>query len=429
MMTPAYAAPEQLHGGRVGIHTDVYALGVVLYELIAGRLPFDPSGLTSAELATAILEDTPHRPSVASSKSGATADDAQVRTASASQWADLDVLCLTALHKDPQRRYATVDALIRDVDHYLKGEPLEARRDSVRYRVGKFVRRNWEFVAAAAAVFVIVVGMAVFYTMRLTNARNAALAEAARAQRIQRFTLNLFEGGDKAAGPADSLRVVTLLERGLGEARRLDAEPKVQAELYLTLGGIYQQLGNLSRADSLMHVALERRRLLLGPNDADVAGALVALGSLRIDQAQFEDAERLTREAVGIATRALPSNHPDVMKALATLGRVLQERGAYDKAIPVLEDVVRRTEAAKAPPADLAANLSALADVHFYAGHYDVSDSLNRRVLAMYRQAYGDRHPLVADILVNLGATQQERGNYTDAENFDRQALAITKAF
>jgi serine/threonine protein kinase/tetratricopeptide (TPR) repeat protein len=430
LMTPAYAAPEQIRGGRVGTHTDIYALGVIMYELLVGHLPFDLTDRAASEVETILLEHNPERPSVAVERLGSQpAGDGNARALSKSQWADIDVLCLTAMHKDPQRRYTTVDALIRDVDHYLKGEPLEARPDSASYRIGKFVRRNWEVVAAASAVFVLIVSMAVFYTIRLATARNVALAEAERTQRIQRFTLNLFEGGDNAAGPADSLRVVTLVDRGLQEARSLSADPAVEAELDVTLGSIYQKLGKFARADSLLGAALQTRKALFGPEHPDVAATLVALGSLRVDQARFDDAERLSREGLEMSKRTLPANHPSIVKATIAVGRALQERGAYDKAIPVLQEAVRLNSLPGAAPADLATSLSSLADAHFYSGHYEISDSLNRRVLVMYKQLYGERHPLVAHILINLGASQLDRGNYLEAERFDRAALDITRAF
>ena len=428
LLTPAYAAPEQLTGGQIGIHTDVYALGVILYELLTGALPFDRNDIDSPEAVSGGAR-VAERPSLAAKRRttpSATADNA--RRLSAIEWADLDVLSLRAMHDDPTRRYATVDALIRDVDHFLAGEPLEARPDSVRYRLGKFVRRHRQAVAATATLAVLIVSLVVYYTVTLTRARNEALAESERAQRIQRFTLNLFEGGDKVAGPAESLRVVTLLDRGLQEARALGAEPSVEAELYVTLGGIYQQLGNFARADSLLTASLEIRRRLFGPSHPDVAASLVALSALRGEQAKFEEAERLAREGLEMAKRTLPANRPEIAKATIALGNVLQARGQYDKAIPVLDDAVRMYSKAGAS-ADLASSLSALADAQFYAGHYDVSDSLNRRVLPVYRQLYGDRHPRVADALLNLAATAFDRGEYANAERLDRQALDITTSF
>jgi serine/threonine protein kinase len=430
LMTPAYAAPEQIRGEQVGIHSDVYSLGVVLYELLAGRLPFDFSSCTPAQAEKVLTEQEAPKPSDAAAKSAASAEmNIRAVTASRAAWADLDVLCLTAMHKDPQRRYQSVEALIRDVDHYLNAEPLEARPDTWHYALGKFVRRHWQLVSAAAVMFTLLVSLVIFYTISLTKARNAALMQAARTQRIQRFMLNLFQGGDPSAGPADDLRVVTLLDRGVQEARSLDAEPAVQAELFETLGGIYQKLGKLEQADALMESALAEREALYGPDSTETAKGLLALGSLRDAEARYGDAERLIRQALDRDRRHLSANDPAVAKAMLALGGVLEDRGAYDQSIAILEQTVQLYSAPGSAPADLADSLYELGNAQFYAGHYEKSEESNQRALAIYKQIYGERHPRVADVLINLGAIRLDTGHYRGAEQYDREALDIVQAW
>jgi eukaryotic-like serine/threonine-protein kinase len=431
LMTPAYASPEQIRGEQVGIQTDVYSLGVVLYELLCGQLPFDLSTRTPAQAERILNEQEPERPSSKASRPAEQPQAAEPNPteASKSEWSDLDVLCLTAMHKDPGRRYASAEALLRDVDHYLKGEPLEARPDRARYRVRKFVTRNRRVVTGAAAAALLLAALVTFFTIRLAIARNAALAQAARTQRIQKFMTNLFQGGDEAAGPADSLRVVTLLDRGVQEAHSLNAEPAVEAELYETLGGIYEKLGKLEQANALLESALAVHKAHFGADSPEVAQTLVAIGQLRSDQAKLEDAEKLTQQGLEMARRHLAANNPAVVKAMVAYGRVLGQRGAYDRSIQVLNDAVKIESAPGRSATDLVSSLSALAETNYSAGHYPVADSLYRRVLEMHRKMYGDRHPAVAEDLGNLAAIQQDLGFYSEAEKFDRQALDISRVY
>jgi serine/threonine-protein kinase len=422
LMTPAYAAPEQITGAPIGIHTDVYSLGVILYELTTGRLPFDWAGKAPREAERMILEGEVPRPSTIAS-------DRQSPISSLNRAArsEVDVLCLTAMHGDPARRYQSVEALIRDIDHYLADEPLDARPDTFGYRARKFAGRHWRALSAAAAVLLLTVGLVTFYTVRLASARNAALTEAARSQRIQELMLNLFTGGDEAAGPSEDVRVVSLLDRGVLEAENLSTEPAVQVAMYRTLGGIYQKLGDFTKAESLLQTALEQRRTIYGPDSAEVGEGLVALGLLRADQAQFDEAERLVREGLDMSRRHPGSDTLILARATTALGRVLEERGSYKDAIAVLEEGERLHTAREPSSADLAANLRGQVNSHFYAGNLETAETIARRVLAMTRQLNGGRHALVAEDLINLGAVRHERGQYTDAEQYHREALSITE--
>jgi serine/threonine-protein kinase len=430
LMTPAYAAPEQIRGERVGVHTDVYSLGVTLYELLSGRLPFDLENRTPAEIERVILEHEPVRPSAVARKvAEREGKRAPYDTASRAQWEDLDVLCLTAMHRDSQRRYPSVDSLIHDLDHFAAREPLEARPDSTLYRLDRFVRRHWRPLAAATLVLTIVGALTVFYAFRLADARNQALAEAARARRIQQFALGLFNGGEDDVAPAESLRVVTLLDRGVHTARTLDADPAAQAELYRTLGGIFLQLGDLARADTLVNAALASGRLAPRADDGERARSLVSLAEVRDAQARYDDAERTAREAIGLLKSGPSHSTDDLASATLVLGRILENRGRYDDALPLLEEAIGLRKQAGAPEREVAQAMTELANTHFYAGHYAVSDSINKLVLDIDRRAYGDRHAAVANDLINLGAIQFEWGRYDEAERYYRQALSINVAW
>lgn len=418
MMTPAYAAPEQIRGEPTGVPTDVYALGVVLYELLSGALPFDVVDRTSGEIAATILESDPPRPSVMARTATQGAD------ASRAAWADLDVMCLTAMHREPARRYRTVDALLRDIDHYLHNQPLEARPDSAGYRLGKFVRRHRGPLFATGVVLSAIVAVTTVSAARIRTARDNAVTEADRAQRIQRFTLSLFEGGDESSEPGDSLRAVTLVERGVVEAATLAAEPVVQAELYQTLGSIFQRLGRLDRADSLLQRALTVRKGL-GAGHPDLARSLTALALLRSAQSRLPEAEQLARDGLAASRRARPAGHRDIAAATTALGKVLEDKGAYTDAIAVMRDALALHSALAPVSVDVAAAATQLGNDYFYAGDYAGADSLFRRSRDVAQALYGDRHPLVADALINLGAVQFQRGEFAAAERFDRDGLAI----
>jgi serine/threonine-protein kinase len=376
-MTPRYAAPEQMRGELAGVYTDVYALGVILRELV---------------------EAGP--------------------AAGRGERADLEAIWKRAAAAEPGDRYASVEGLMRDVDHFLAGEPVEARPKRWMYRAGKFLRRNGRMVGAGAVAAGLLGGLIVYSAARVEEARRAAVAEAARAQRVLRFTVNLFQGGDKGAGPARDLRVTTLLERGEAETAGLGGDREVQGEVYGTLGEVYQKLGEFERADGLLSKALER-----GERAGEVR---VKLGLLRLDQAKLEEAEKLVREGLEMARVQLRAGDPRIGAAMHALGRVLEERGKYKEAVEVL------TEASKVRGGDglaLGETLLELANVHFYAGNLTEAEAVNRRLLEMHGRMVGERHPLIAEELVNLGAIAQERGKYAEAEAFHRKALGIVEEF
>jgi serine/threonine protein kinase/tetratricopeptide (TPR) repeat protein len=426
LLTPAYAAPEQLEGRNIGVHSDVYSLGVILYELLTGRLPFDLSRRTPEEAVRQVLGQEAVRPSLTTRQNTSRGPEREdVPRASRASWADLDVLCLTAMHRDPQRRYATVEALIRDVEHYLRGEPLEARPDSLQYRAGKFLRRRWRAVATLSAAALCVVVLSIAYAVRLAHARNVAVAEAARAQHVQQFMQQLFDGGDTEAGPAADLSVLTLLERGTKQADGLSSEPATQADLFANLGATFRRLGRYEKAEALLTRALDRHSVVHGGNDSSVGEDLVALGLLRIDQSRLEEAARLVREGLALEKRVLPPEHPAIARALLALGEVESRRGHSEEAVKTLEQVRALRSRPGTAPLDLAEALAHLAMAEFGATHFAAAEALYRQALALTRAQLGNRHPLVADRLGDLADALGQLGRGYEAEPLYREALAI----
>lgn len=415
-----YAAPEWVLNGNQGLYTDVYSLGVILYQLIAGRLPFDRSKIPQGEFAAYIAAHDPEKPSLAVQR------DAKPAIGK-SAWADLDLLCLKAMHRDVEQRYASVEALIRDLDHYLGNEPLEARRDSLRYRLSKFLGRNRRPVLAAAAVLAIIAGLTVFYAVRLTMARNAELAEAGRTIRTQQFMLNMLGASDQKAAPATDLRVITLLDHAVQEADTLRADPAAQSDLYENLGKMYDMLGEYPKAERLLNLALDLRKR--AKDDVKMAGILVQLGMVKADEARFDEAEESARNAYGLLSRHLPDDDPRVLEARSALGTVVTEYGDFRRSIPLLEPLVQRQPNGSASDYSLSESLNSLAISEYAIGNIALADSLNQRAIELDRRLFGATHPQVADDLITAGMNRAAVSRNPEAEDFYRQGIAIEKAW
>jgi len=320
--------------------------------------------------------------------------------------------------------------LVRDLDHYTRHEPLEARPDSWSYRATKFLRRNRQPVAVAGALLVVLVSIVTFFGVRLKEARDVAVAEVTRSRRIQDFTQSLFAGGDASVGPADTLRVLTLLERGVQQARLLDNDPVQQSEMFLTLGTIFTQLGQHPRADSLLNLAWMLRSNAESSSAMRLAEVQEALGALRHQQGEYAAAQRHYEEALERRRSLGPEGDPTASAmALVGLGAALEAQGEYDSATTLLDDAVAILETASDRDEDLSSALATLANVQFYAGNLDASDSLNHRALAIYRELHGERHPDVADGLINLAASEGQRGRWQEAEPLLREALSIFEGY
>lgn len=406
LMTPAYAAPEQIRGERVGVQADVYALGVILYELLAGRLPFDLTNRTPAEAATIITEQEPVKPSAVARQTAQGADSRN--SVSRAAWADLDVLCLTAMHKDPRRRYPSVEALTRDIDHYLKGEPLEARPDTLGYRLGKFLVRRRRPVAAAAAAFAVVVGLVIFFTVRLAAERDHANRETAIAAAVNRFLSDdlLGRGDPFQSGKADESLLDAIQQASPAIDHKFVNEPEVAARLHLTIAQALDNRSNFPEARQ----EYERAHVLF----------LQTGGALSQDAVAVQ-LQRAGMEARSFQSQGIPTAKSLVAAQESLLARIPHPRGDLKVWLATAKGMIALVEsdarsanhyfneasdaASNAPELDEIARFNLrqrLAFTYIRLGDGATAERLARQLIAAYSSTAGADSPYVLRVRLNL---------------------------
>jgi serine/threonine-protein kinase len=437
VLTPQYASPEQLRGEPISTATDVYALGVLLFELLAGHWPYRLKDNSPLSVERAVLEQDPEKPSEAIARPPEPVDGArgavlspvsERRSTSPAALkrqlrGDLDNIVLTALSKDPQRRYASVQRLRDDVRRYLDRRPVSARPATRRYRMGKFVRRHRVAVAAAALV---AASLAVGLAGTAWQAQ-AASREARRADRVRQFLVELFEVSDPDQSKGESITAQALLSRGAERINEeLGDEPEVQAEMLGVLGTIYQKLGLYDQARPLLEEAVAVRRSLHGPRNLDVAESTANLASLLYDQGEYQRAEELARGAMAVRRELRGAEDTLVAASMTDLAAILNARGRHEEAESLYRaglQVDRKLGARRA----VATDLSSLSVALWRRGEYSEALPLAEEALALRRELHGDEHTLVAVDLFNLATILMALGEYERAETLLRECLAMRR--
>lgn len=424
VMTPQYASPEQIHGKKVTTATDVYALGVILYELLTGQRPYDTDGLTSSEVERLVLETDPDRPSTV-------AGDAPSRKRLRG---DLDNILLKTLQTDPARRYASVEALADDIRRHLDGLPVLARPDSVRYRLLKFAKRHRYGVAASASFAVLLVGFSVAVTIQQSataRERDRAEQERDKAEEVATFLQELFDASDPFLTEGerlDTMRVRAFLDRGATRIEReMHDQPAVLAQMLVVIGDVYQSLGLYERADSLLTRSLTLRRRLVGDEHPDVAESLESLGRVRLSKSDYDAARRLFQEAL-IIRRKDPERRLEIAGALEGLATAMRNRGDYDEAERMVREAlaIRTTQGAE-DELNAAATMLELGHVYQDRGNLVEAESLYREVLGTHRRLLGEDHVQVAATIDNLAIVLREQTKLEEAEPLTREALLLRK--
>jgi tetratricopeptide (TPR) repeat protein len=420
VLTPEYAAPEQLSGGPITTATDVYALGTLLYLLLSGRHPAAGSLASTAALVRAIVETEPRRVSEAS--------PAPLRRALAG---DLDTIVAKALEKDPARRYAAVTALADDVRRTLRHEPIGARPDTLAYRAAKFARRHARGVAAAAAALMLLAGLTGYYTARVASERDRARLEAQKAAKVSELLAGLLTASDPYASHSKEVTVRGLLDAGAARVKNeLADQPEVKAEMLSVMGRTYQRLGEFDKARPLLEEALSTRRRLLGSRNADVADSLNDLGVLLREKGDAAAAEPLLVEALATRKEVLGLEHRDVAVTLVELGRLYSDRGSESdrRAEPLFREALAiRRKALGDEAHETATSMNELALLLWHRGALAEAEALFRQCLEINRKTQGEDHPDVSASLNNLALIAGDKGDFAAAETLSRQSLAIAR--
>lgn len=459
--TFAYMAPEQVHGEPADIDTrcDVYALGVLLFELLTGRLPYDIKRSSVGEVVRVICEAAPTRPG---------ALNALLR-------GDLETIILKALAKDRDQRYQSADALRDDIARFLADHPILARPQSAFYQLRKLVSRHR--VASTAIVAVVAVSIVGFVVsaslyVRADVAWRAEAEQRAVAEDVSQFLTQMLLSLDPRV--AEGRNITVLREMADEASRRIDQElgdvPAVRATLQNTLGQVYRALGAYDEAERCLTASLERFRAIHGAAHAETLGAAHNLAVLRQDQGRMEDAktllastldgrrrvlgpehaatlntlnqlgvlymewhkpdqaEPLLREAVALRKKVLGEGHPDTLVSLNNLSNVLSNRGKYAEAEKMLRDLIVQQEAVLPPGhLDILVSKNDLAVALKNQGKLDQAEPLYREVLAGFQATLGEGHLDTLITMNNLAALLSRREAYEDSLEVSRQLVATAE--
>ncbi|MGD8319484.1 MAG: serine/threonine-protein kinase [Gemmatimonadota bacterium] len=442
VLTPEYASPEQLRGEPLTTASDIFSLGILLYELLVGSRPFDTEGTTPAELTEAVCQQDPPLPSqVAAARRHAgpeRADGARDKGGAALAGrlrGDLDAIVMMALRKEPGRRYASAEQLSEDVGRYLAGEPVLAYGESRAYRLRKFLRRHRLETAAAVAVIVSLMSglaAATWQAGRARAERDRATRALERAEASADFLVGLFQTEDPRQIMADTLSARTMLERGLARVDALDAYPELRARLRTVVGRAYRSLGAYDRAEEVLRAAARDLQLAQGgalttDGAREKATTLAELAEISTVKGHYDEGLSLAREARDVRVRSLGATDPDVATSLLQMSSIMVYLGdlATADSLARAAVVVRRRSLGDDDPKVTNA-IETVASVGLRRGDVDEAEALLREVVARRRRIEGAGSPEYATALVRLAnLLTEERDAHAEAEALFRRALSI----
>ncbi len=442
--TPEYMSPEQADASVLDIdtRTDVYSLGVVLFELLVGSLPVDPKplrGTSHAERSKLIRETPLSKPSAHLSKSD---DDVEVAAKRGTDppglrrqlRGDLDWIVMKAMEKDRARRYETAHALARDLRHHLDDEPVQAGPPGAAYRIGKFVKRNRLAVTISSILLVALVAGAAGTTwqaIRASRQAQNARTQALRAEQTARFLQDMLGSVDPSvARGRDTELLREILDNAAARVdQELDQQPEVHTAILGIIGRTYRSLALYDEAEAQLVKALEIERGHHGDDHPHVANGFGLLASVMWDTGRLVDAETNHRQALEIRRRVLGDKHPDTATSLNNIALVLWDQGRAAEAEPLLREALETFRSLSGGEntdqiGDAVNNLSLVVRDQ---GRPDEAEPLTREALTIYREVGGDDSPKVATAINNLARLVSNRGAHEEAARLHRESLALRR--
>jgi len=434
--TPGYMSPEQADPSVLDVdtRTDVYSLGVVLYELLTGFLPSDPKHWQTKpfhEVLRQLREDDPPRPSTKVSVDRQTSTAiAEKRNTGPEQLVsllrgDLDWITMKALEKDRARRYGTPSELAADIGRYLHNEPVVARPARTAYRLQKYVRRHRIGVAVAAGMVLLLAGFAVMQAVQLRRITR----ERDRANRITDFMTGMFKVSDPSEARGNSITAREILDKASKDIDTgLSKDPELQAQMMHVMGIVYTNLGLYPRAQSLLERAVDIRRRVLGPEHPDTLLSMNDLATNQYYDGHYNAAEKLYRETLDIERRVLGPEHPETLRSMDTLALALDGEGHYadaEKLQREVVDIMRRVRGPENPYTLI--SMDNLAETLADEGQYADAEKVQRKVLDIERRVRGPEHPYTLFSMNNLAFSLQHEGQYAEAEKLYRDTLDLRR--
>ena len=447
LMTPEYASPEQVRGDGLTTASDVYGLGVLLYELLTGHRPHRLTRGSADEIVRAVVETEPERPSTAVARDETIArPDGTTETVSAASVGeardatpdrlrrrlrgDLDAIVLKALRKEPRQRYPSAEALAQDIERVQTGQPVLAHQGSRAYRVGKFIRRHRTETALVAVVLTGIVGVALFSSAqarRLEVERDRAQTEAAKAEQVSAFLVSLFEQADPMATGGDTLTASQMLAAGAARvSAELEGQPEVEAAVLHTIALAYRSLARDDRARPLLERSVALRRAALGADHPATLEALYDLGTLYETAGDADAAGTAFEEVLARRRARLGDTHPELILPLYHLGltrHIAGQPDAADSLFTEWEALLNRLPDEDSPL--LSEGLSDYSDLLFTQRRYGEAEPYVRRALAMDRRLYGDSSAAVGFSLNRLAEVLNVTDRPAEAEVVAREAVAL----